>query len=106
MHAHHRMRQYHQQAVSTSSPEQLIAKLYDLGITACHRGDRAKLRAVLVELISSLNFERGGDLAPRLRAIYEYCLNESALGNLDDIRDLMIGLRDAWRQGVLERKAA
>ncbi len=101
-----RMRQYQQQAVASASPEQLIAKLYDMGVSSCHRNDRSKLRAVLVELIGSLNFEAGGELAQRLHALYEFCLTESISGDLDVICQLLSELRDAWKEGVLMRKAA
>lgn len=106
MYAQHRMRQYQSQAVSTASPNELIAKLYDLGVSACHRSDRTKLRAVLVELMAGLDHERGGELAGQLQAVYEHCLNESAMGDLGEIGELLDGLRGAWRQGVLRRKAA
>jgi flagellar protein FliS len=101
-----RMRQYQQQAVASASPEQLIAKLYDLGVSACHRSDRSKVRAVLVELIGSLNFEAGGELAQRLHALYEFCLNESISGDLNVVCELLTGLRDTWKEGVLMSKAA
>ncbi len=100
------IRQYQQQALASATPEVLIAKLYDLGIASCHRKDRAKLRAVLVELISSLDFERGGEIAERLHMIYEYCMHQSATGDLDTVCTLLSGLRDAWREGVLHRKVA
>lgn len=105
MYSRHHKR-YQEQAIQTASPEQLILKLYNLGIASCENGDRSKLRAVLVELISSLNFDEGGDLANRLYAIYEYCLNESAMGDLAPIQDMLEGLRDAWRDGVLEKQLA
>jgi flagellar secretion chaperone FliS len=101
-----RMRQYQHQAVLTCSPEQLVLKLYDLGIGACNRNDRPKLRAVLAELMGSLNMEDGGELAERLFAIYEYCLVESAKEDLTTVQDLLSGLRDAWRDGVMALKAA
>ncbi|SRR5690554_1542790 len=100
-----RMRQYQQQAVLSSSPEQLIHKLYDLGIVACNQDDRSKLRAVLAELMSSLDLEQG-EIAVRLQAIYEYCLIESANGDLSTIHDILTGLREAWRDGVMTLKAA
>ena len=106
MHPSLRMRQYQQQAVVSASPDQLIAKLYDLAVAACRREDRAKLRAVLVELTASLNFEKGGEVAQRLHAIYEYCLVESGTGDLTVIAALLDGLRTAWKKGVLHRKAA
>ncbi len=101
-----RMRQYQQQAVRSASPEQLILKLYDHGIASCRRNDRVKVRAVLVELVSSLDFEQGGDIANRLSSLYEYCLAESATGDLIAIEEVLCGLREAWKQGVMARKAA
>jgi flagellar protein FliS len=106
MHPNAHMRQYQHQAIATSSPERLVVKLYDLGIAACYRDDRPKVRAVLVELMAALNHDRGGDIAGRLQAIYEYCLNESALGNLGVVAELLGGLREAWQEGVLCRPAA
>ena len=106
MHPALRMRQYQRQAVTSASPEQLVVKLYDLGVAACHKGDRARLQAVLIELIASLNFEHGGELAQSLHALYQYGLNESAAGDLSVIGELLDGLRNAWKEGVLCRKAA
>ena len=100
------MRQYQRQAVLSASPEQLVAKLYDLGVAACHRADRSKLRAVLVELMGSLDLEAGGDLATRLQGLYAFCLQESVEGDLVVIADLLGGLRDAWRESVLAARAA
>ncbi len=91
------MRLYQQQSVTSSSPQQLVVKLYDVGISACHAGDRSRLRSTLVELMSSLNFEDGGEIATRLHSLYEYCLNESATGDLDVVCDLLTNLRDVWK---------
>lgn len=98
--------QYQQQAVQTSSPEKLIEKLYKEGISACYQGDREHLRNVLVELRSSLDLQNGGELAERLQAIYDFCLEESATGDLDIIRELLDELRDGWQEGVLEQQPA
>lgn len=106
MYASHRMKQYHQQAITSASPNELVLKLYELGVSACHTDDRAKLRGVLVELMSSLNHDADEELAGQLHALYEYCLNESAMGDLDTVGEILGGLRDAWRQGVMTRKAA
>lgn len=106
MYAANRMRQYQQQAIVSSSPEQLILKLYDLGIQCCLQGNRSKLRAVLAELVGSLNFEDGGELAERLYSLYDYCITESVSGDLEIVRDVISGLREAWKQGVVSRKAA
>lgn len=106
MYAAHRMRQYQQQAIVSSSPEQLVLKLYDLGIQCSLQGNRSKLRAVLAELVGSLNFESGGDIAERLYSLYEYCITESVEGDLAIVRDVLSGLREAWKQGVVAREAA
>ena len=94
----HPMRKYQQQSVTSSSPQQLVVKLYDIGISACLAGDRQRVRGALVELIGGLNFENGGDIAARLHSLYEFCLNESAEGNLDVVCDLLMNLRDAWKE--------
>lgn len=104
MSAAYRMRQYQQQAVISASPEQLVGKLYDLALAACGRGDRVKLRAVLVQLVNGLDFEQGGDMAPRLYALYEYGIRESGNGDLTMLAELLTGLRDAWQQGVLAQR--
>jgi flagellar protein FliS len=100
------MQRYQAQAVRTASPEQLIAKLYDLGIRACHSGDRSKLRAVLRELISSLDLEKGGELAGRLYALYEFCMSYSVEGDLDTITEILGGLREAWKDAFMISRAA
>ena len=100
------MRQYQKQAIMSASPDQLIAKLYDMAVAACRREDRTKLKAVLVELIASLNFDKGGEVAQRLHALYEYCLLECSAGDLTVVTEVLDGLRSAWKQGVLHRKAA
>ena len=106
MHAANHMRRYQQQAILSASPEQLILKLYEIGLTACHREDRVKLRAVLVELIGALDMEAGGEVAERLHALYTYFLRESIDGDLNVVRELLGTLRDAWREGVVAKKAA
>jgi len=105
MYARKRMNLYKQQSVQTS-PAQLVAKLYDLGIRACREEDRVQLRKVLVELIGSINFEKGGDLAEQLYGLYQYCMQESTTGDLNEIADLLNDLRTTWRQHVLRNRAA
>ncbi len=106
MHPQLRMRQYQHQSIATASPERLVAKLFDLGVAACHRGDRPHLRAVLVELVGGLDFERGGELAQRLHGLYTFCLAESNDGSLDVVATILGGLREAWQEGVLKQPLA
>ena len=92
--------QYQRQDVLSASPAQLVAKLYDLGILACVNNDRVKLRKILIELISSLNFEEGGEIAIRLSQIYEFCMRESVTGNLEQISGMLSELRETWRESM------
>ena len=96
--AHH----YQRQDVLSASPTQLVAKLYDLGILACNTHDRFKLRKVLIELIASLNFAEGGDIAIRLSQIYEFCMRESVSGDLKVIGEMLSELRETWKEGTRE----
>ena len=96
-------RQYQLNAIATASPERLIAKLYDLGVAACHRGDRAHLRAVLVALVEALDPARGGEIAERLGDLYSFCLAQTGSGDLGVVAELLGGLREAWAEGVLRR---
>mgnify|MGYP006426362853 CR=1 FL=1 len=100
---HHQ--QYQQQSIKTASPERLVLKLYDLGIASCRRDDRSKVRAVLAELMSSLNFEGGGEIAERLHGIYTFCMNEITTGDVTAVQELLEGLRDAWAEGVMQKRA-
>ncbi|MEM1096408.1 MAG: flagellar export chaperone FliS [Bacteroidota bacterium] len=97
--------QYQRQAIATASPQQLIVKVYDIAVSACHRGDLPKLRACLVELISSLNFEAGGEVAERLYALYEFCLNQAVEGETEVVCELLEPLRDAWREVAYQQTA-
>lgn len=89
--------QYQKQDVLSASPTQLVTKLYDLGVLACKNDDRVKLRKVLIELISSLNFQEGGDIAIRLSQIYEFCMRESINGDLDQVAEMLSDLRETWK---------
>ena len=99
-------RQYHAQAVLAASPVELIDKLYGIGIAAAHRGDAPHVRSVLTELVTALDEERGGELATRLRDLYEYALRESATGNLEPTISVLTGLRETWREAFLTPAAA
>ena len=100
MQTSHAAQQYQRQDVLSASPAQLVAKLYDLAIISCNTNDRFKLRKVLIELIASLNFAEGGEIAIRLSQIYEFCMRESVSGDLQIIASLLSDLRDTWKEGT------
>lgn len=108
---------YRQTQVLTASGVQLIVLLYDSAIQAIelasdgivrrHQPDKARFlgRAVAIvgELSSVLDFERGGEIATSLYRLYDYMLSEFTQANLrNDARHLdgplrcLKELRGAW----------
>jgi flagellar protein FliS len=64
----------------------------------------SKARRILVELLSTLDFNKGGEVAPRLRDLYLFLISELTMGNLksepetiDKLRPIIQTLVDAWR---------
>jgi flagellar secretion chaperone FliS len=110
---------YRQQSVLTATPGQLVVMLYDGALrfllqasTALRVGDNllcdAKLRraeAIVDELHSSLDKERGGEIASRLEGIYVFCkrqLTDARIQRdaamIDKVSELLGELREAWVQ--------
>lgn len=106
--------------VEAASPHRLILMLFDGAIKSCHLAkvhmangaipDKgmaiSKAIAIIQEgLRLSLDKEAGGDLAENLDALYEYMgqrLLQANLRNdqaiLDEVLELLSGLRDSWSQ--------
>jgi flagellin-specific chaperone FliS len=101
-----------------SIPEQydlLLSKLSDAdreldgGESVGHRTYLEEASAVVFDLLYSLDFKNGGELVPRLAALYGYIANEllsvSRTGNRDNlhhIHDMIKTLKQSWygNQGV------
>jgi flagellar protein FliS len=105
--------------VTTTSQGRLLVMLYDAGIKFLKQAkeymlakDYAK-KGILIsraidiisELASSLNKEKGGQIAENLQALYTYCNFELARANLrmdaaklDEIVNILTNLRDAYAQ--------
>ena len=104
---------YRQQSVLTASPGQLVVMLYDgalrflLQASTAHARRRprspcdAKLRraeAIIDELHSSLDKERGGEIASRLEGIYVFCKRHLIEARIErDAGDDRQGLRAPGR---------
>jgi flagellin-specific chaperone FliS len=86
---------YLEQEVFSWSKEKLILKMYDLFIVSCKRGDVQKMSKVLVELMSSLNFEIE-ETATRLYRLYEYCQRCIFQRKFDEALHIIQELREAW----------
>lgn len=81
---------YREMEVLSASPARLVVMLFDHLVVQLHRAKMAvdrddvslrtqslgKARAIVSELLSTLNFEQGGAIALELSGIYNYMLEE------------------------------
>lgn len=114
---------YRQTRVKTASQGQIIVMLYDEAlkqIDAAVSGLEEKTRQldrihnaickaqdIFTELMTSLDFDNGGDLAQNLFNLYMYFNNQLMEGNvkkdvsyLKQVRPLVQSLRDAWQEAA------
>lgn len=108
---------YLETAVETASPARLIVMLYDgairfvnLAIDAIENRQYEqqnyyfqRAQKILAELISSLDFTKGGGIAENLFRLYTYMYNQLVEANLQDsteraqhVVSLLTELREAW----------
>ena len=111
--------QYFQTQIRSSSPLELVVMLYDGALrataVACEALDRrdiparraalSKAMSIISELQSTLDMERGGDVAVELDRLYTWMtaqLVEAAVKQqaapIADVRRILEILRDAWQQ--------
>lgn len=110
---------YKSNEVLTASKKKLVIMLYDGAAKNLKLAKLAieekkiekvnmliiKTQNILVELMSTLNFEEGGEIANNLMALYEYMYQKTIRANIDknsEILDEIIGyfqeLSDTWSQ--------
>lgn len=110
---------YKSNEVLTASKKKLVIMLYDgaaknLKLAKLAMEDKKidrvntliiKTQNILVELMSTLNFEDGGEVANNLMSLYEYMYQKTIRANIDknsEILDEVIGylqeLSDTWSQ--------
>lgn len=108
---------YLETAVETASPARLIVMLYDGAIRFINEAAYAmrqrdyetqntklqRAQKILNELICSLDFERGGEVAQNLYRLYNYMYNQLVAANIEDSHErlehvvgLLSELREAW----------
>ncbi len=108
---------YQEMDISTASPETLVVKLYEGAMRnarhalVCHGEGRiadrgralSKAMAIVSELASALDMERGGEIASSLDALYAF-VNEQLLEanlrgeprHIDDALRVLGILNEAW----------
>jgi flagellar protein FliS len=110
---------YKQQSILTATPGQLVVMLYDgclrflnQAAYAMRGGDMAesyarlsRAEAIIEELHSTLDMEKGGVVASRLQGIYVFCSKHLLDArrnrepeNIEKVSELLAELRDAWAQ--------
>ena len=116
-----RMDSYKAAQIETATPERLLVMLYDgaikylgLGLHALEQKDFdgthrniLKVEAILLELMSVLDMEMGGEVASNLYHLYDYMYAQLVQANIkhdpDPIREviqLLEPLRSAWSEAA------
>ena len=109
--------QYRKSAVTTASPLQLVIMLYDgalrfmeAGKHAIRQNDRygqnenlKKAQRILTELLSTLDADKGGEVAQNLFSLYSYAHSRLVDANLEDDPalidesiEIVSTLRESW----------
>lgn len=115
------VKDYKSMQILSARPEKLILMLYDGAIRFIQQGIKAieennievshhnllRSQNIMVELIASLNFEKGGELAVNLFRIYEFMHYTLVQANikkdaeqLEKICDQLKRLRESWVQAL------
>jgi len=110
---------YNQINTSIERPEKLILMLYEGALKFANFAKKAireenieekvkyivKTSNIFIELINSLDFEKGGDIAYYLNGLYAYQLELLAKANaennekyIDDVIRVLKGLIEAWKE--------
>ena len=108
---------YKSNEVMTAPKKKLVVMLYDgavknLKLAKIAMADKniektndaiIKAQNILAELMSTLNFDQGGDIAKNLMALYQYMYQETVRANIeknadmvDEVINYLEELRDAW----------
>jgi flagellar protein FliS len=117
------LRSYRETQIKTATPGRLILMLYDGAIKYLNqaledmsekhkRYDKIsnsliRVQDIIAELMISLDFERGGDIAKNLFGVYVFMNRRLLDGNiskdkapLEEVKTLLTELRGAWSQAV------
>jgi flagellar protein FliS len=115
--------------VETTTQGELLLMLYEAAIKFLKRAKIeidnkdfarkgiyiSKAMAIIHELTESLNKEKGGEITPRLGALYQFCTSQLIKANIrldkkmiDDVIKILDGIRSAYAQIVptMDGKAA
>ena len=112
---------YKETGILSSSPEQLIPLMYKHLVVNLKRGGHfiangdiegkyeslGRASDIVAELVSSLDFETGGELAPRLASLYAFWSSEISAagrdldaGRLARVTGMVESLHESWEEAV------
>jgi flagellar secretion chaperone FliS len=118
---------YLESEVLSADPVRLTEILYDIAVRAaenalecCRNGDIAgrtrhvnKTFEALVELMNSLDFEAGGEIARNYGRLYDYCQRRLLQAHSEqsepiflEVQSLLVDLKEAWQTVVANCKAS
>lgn len=118
-----KMNPYQKTAIQTASKEELVLLLYNGAIKYTHHAiefieqknwaDSSKnicrAQAIIVELLNSLNFEIGGEIAKNLEYLYSVMVDNLTVANFEHTSEplklnlqILEKLQNAW-EGVLQQ---
>ena len=110
---------YQPTSIKTSSQKQLIVMLYDgmqrftgKAIQSIHEKDYENAHQnlnrtgkILLELLSTLREDKGGEIAANLKKIYVHCYEQIVIANLKkdiqmikDVQTVLGNLSEGWKQ--------
>lgn len=113
--------QYKQNEIETASPEKILILLYDGAIRFLVKAKGAMAendvqethnnliaaQNIVLEFMSSLDMENGGDLAKRLYNLYDYFYNTLVQANMNkdmkkvnEVLEHLKSLRETWRKAI------
>jgi len=90
---------YLTQRITSASPEQLIAYIYDAILVACTNQDQERALRGLMALIDSLNFDYQ-DIALPMFQLYQYCLDQVRRRNYEEVKYLIGEFKTAWAEAM------
>jgi flagellar protein FliS len=107
-------------ATQTAAPGNLVLMLYDGALRFLQRAvefnqgvnnNILRAQSIINELNTSLDMDQGGELADKLRGLYNYFDERLQEGNIakeqqpvDEVIDRLNVIRDAWREMLTQQQ--
>jgi flagellin-specific chaperone FliS len=97
---------YQQEKILTSSRAELLKMCYDIGYRACQARDGDKVKRLLYELESALDYSKK-DMAHNLLQIYQYVMSLVRSDKYEEAAEFFRVLGESWGTviGSLEEKS-